>query len=363
MTMTTNAKIKIIYKLDENGRRASLLAGGDGRMLQVVEVPATVELLEIATITSDGSAWIATTYLNREDGCAVGYPGASLENTYWGGPPSLYKQFFAHLTGVSEAGFPSLYLSMPPTDPAAWALSIAADNQKRKEEAEAAFKADEARRQQAREAEAQKERAIVADWRAGGFSGRLYETSAVLYFSKGSGQTVSSLEHAELEALRPLVEERNAAEARREAEAEAAKQAALEAARAEMIFWIRDHGSERLKKAVEANVENQCRGVYRDERLALELPGWQWLDDDAEISDARNPSEAALDALLEARRSQGEKVKLCKVRESCDENLDEEAEDNPWREALVSSVGWAPRRVMCFVPESHLSRMRPPLSI
>lgn len=50
------ATIKITYDLSENGRRASLLAGGDGREHQVVEVPATPELLAIAHIATDGSA-------------------------------------------------------------------------------------------------------------------------------------------------------------------------------------------------------------------------------------------------------------------------------------------------------------------
>jgi hypothetical protein len=50
------ATIKISYDLSENGRRASLLAGGDGREHQTVEVPATPELLAIASIATDGTA-------------------------------------------------------------------------------------------------------------------------------------------------------------------------------------------------------------------------------------------------------------------------------------------------------------------
>ena len=48
--------IKISYALSEVGRRASLLAGGDGRRDQSVSVEATSELLALASVAADGTA-------------------------------------------------------------------------------------------------------------------------------------------------------------------------------------------------------------------------------------------------------------------------------------------------------------------
>jgi len=50
------ATIKVTYKLNQAGQRASLLAGGDGRAIQTTTVEATAQLLAVADIASDGSA-------------------------------------------------------------------------------------------------------------------------------------------------------------------------------------------------------------------------------------------------------------------------------------------------------------------
>ena len=74
----------------------------------------------------------------------------------------------------------------------------------------------------------------------------------------------------------------------------------------EAAEWVAEHGSARLKKAVEANVLEHSLGAYRDERLALERPGWMWVaqvDSKAMEKVAVNPSEEALTALLEARKA------------------------------------------------------------
>jgi hypothetical protein len=48
--------VKVTYQLDEAGRRASLRAGGDGRVHQVLLVEATPELLGAVAVDEDGSA-------------------------------------------------------------------------------------------------------------------------------------------------------------------------------------------------------------------------------------------------------------------------------------------------------------------
>lgn len=50
-----NKKVRIKYLLSEKGRKASLLAGGDGKEKQTVYAPLTPELVELGTVHSDGS--------------------------------------------------------------------------------------------------------------------------------------------------------------------------------------------------------------------------------------------------------------------------------------------------------------------
>jgi hypothetical protein len=86
---------------------------------------------------------------------------------------------------------------------------------------------------------------------------------------------------------------------------------------AEIAAWIKEHGSPRLKKAVEAGILWQIRGAYRSERLAIELPGWMFLSDEKQdhISDRLNPSENEIDAFIEAKKRWPEgDVRLSSVR-------------------------------------------------
>ena len=64
--------------------------------------------------------------------------------------------------------------------------------------------------------------------------------------------------------------------------------------------WIRENGSDRLKKALELGLVESCRGLYRDERLAEELPGWRRDNLNSKHEDVRNPSMAALLAYEQA---------------------------------------------------------------
>src|SRR5579884_1643126 len=86
----------------------------------------------------------------------------------------------------------------------------------------------------------------------------------------------------------------------REAE-EAARRAAEKAEREE---WIAAHGSRRLRRLAAEGIEHDA--VYRDERLALERPAWQWsqLGDGEHLPgrEPRNAPEAALDLLDAARQ-------------------------------------------------------------
>ena len=69
------------------------------------------------------------------------------------------------------------------------------------------------------------------------------------------------------------------------------------------LLWIRLHGSIRLKRCVTENIE--CTAAFRDEWLARELPGWEWIADldvvGGESKEPRNPPEEAFELLDRAR--------------------------------------------------------------
>lgn len=46
--------VKLIYRLSDAGRKASILTGGDGRQEQVVEVPITEELMSLTHVHTAG---------------------------------------------------------------------------------------------------------------------------------------------------------------------------------------------------------------------------------------------------------------------------------------------------------------------
>lgn len=99
--------------------------------------------------------------------------------------------------------------------------------------------------------------------------------------------------------------ERREAQERKERESEERKIAAIVNYEAERAAWIEAHGSERLKRCVAEEIE--CDAIYRDERLAAERPGWGFTQGlPGDYSDPRNPPEAALDLLDEARKAEPE---------------------------------------------------------
>jgi hypothetical protein len=84
-------------------------------------------------------------------------------------------------------------------------------------------------------------------------------------------------------------------------QAQAARAAAAELA--ERKAWAAAHGSGRLQRCLAEGVA--CGGLYRDERLSVERPGWLWNNNDlpGKYGDPVNPSEVAFTLLDEARKS------------------------------------------------------------
>jgi hypothetical protein len=123
-------------------------------------------------------------------------------------------------------------------------------------------------------------------------------------FLKGESPEILNLEVIESVELRTRVREELA---RRRIQAK-------EKELAEMTEWSLKYGSERLKKCASLGLIEKCGGIYADERLALECPGFRWDDSStSKESEIRNPSLKAL-ALLEETRQKFPDAYLCKVR-------------------------------------------------
>ena len=108
--------------------------------------------------------------------------------------------------------------------------------------------------------------------------------------------------------LIPSAKARRAAAVEQKRQEDAAARDAAErrkaATAAERADWISTHGSARLRRLVAENIEHEA--TYRDERLALTRPGWQWETQmrPVKITEPRNPPEAALNLLDQARKTE-----------------------------------------------------------
>lgn len=149
-------------------------------------------------------------------------------------------------------------------------------------------------------------RACLKEGTFGGWGDRLEELSALLPADLA----------AQLEGLRERIKAEQKAERERRERVEAEererraveKRAAEEKKRieeAERLAWIEEHGSPRLRRLVKEKFAHQA--VYRDERLAIERPDWEWENDDSLTwTDPRNPPVEALELLDRARVSEPE---------------------------------------------------------
>lgn len=88
-----------------------------------------------------------------------------------------------------------------------------------------------------------------------------------------------------------------------EKESERREQAARkEKYKADMEAWIAQHGSERLKRCIQEGIS--CQGIYRDERIAKEYPGWvKYSDLEEVVRDPVNPPAEAFVILDLARKT------------------------------------------------------------
>jgi len=126
--------------------------------------------------------------------------------------------------------------------------------------------------------------------------------------------------------------------ARDEAEAKAKAEAKTKAT-AERDAWIATHGSDRLKKGLATGMIDKMHNVYRDERIKCDLGpdwiAWQAAPEPCD-NDRTNPSEAELDALMDARAKwPGSNAQLLSVG-----GEDKRGGEHPWRPAIMIDCSW-----------------------
>jgi len=133
---------------------------------------------------------------------------------------------------------------------------------------------------------------------------------AVKSYPRGSAAESSPLwpaAQAKIAEAELLAAERNKAIHAEHQRLQAEHEASIARAEAERIAWIESHGSRRLKRLASEKIEHAA--VYRDERLALERPDWQWESRvSGKTSEPRNPPESAFGLLDEARKIDPEAV-------------------------------------------------------
>jgi hypothetical protein len=67
------------------------------------------------------------------------------------------------------------------------------------------------------------------------------------------------------------------------------------------LDWIKAYGSDRLMRLVKEGFE--FGAVCRDERMAVDRPGWRLEPDNMKLEEPRNPPDWALEMLDEARKT------------------------------------------------------------
>lgn len=200
------------------------------------------------------------------------------------------------------------------------------------------IKAEDLRRHVALVAEKSREIESVIERLAGG-EGTL-DTPGVRWYEIDNRHVSWATDDIDLELQRRL----NVISSQRKADAERAEIAAKARFAAERDHWIREYGSPRLKKALDAGLSDKMRGVYRDERIACEL-GEDWISwdtvDGGKDTDRINPTESELDALLAAQAKWPKERLDLQIRSIwSNESNDEEGEQSYWRPALMMRLPW-----------------------
>jgi hypothetical protein len=292
----------VVYYLSPAGQRAAALAGKHPAATQVLHVgpgdPAYAQLVEQADPTPPGGLLLgiggAVRLYETRPSSYGGTARTEVTATYAGGPIPSDLEVTLRRPGLSPlSDMPTPQLDAPLTDGSSALAAFDADAA----EAESHL----ARKAAAAEERAAKQRAADEERRAKD-EARLPEVRARWAELVAEAQELGvdvppDPEDAKLldtgynAPLGELFRAVTAARKRVEAQAYVASRAT----------WVAEHGSDHLAEALELDLE--CDGLYREERLALERPGWVWEDRvmDFPEKDPRNPTPGAVTLLRQAR--------------------------------------------------------------
>lgn len=272
-------KMEIEYCLSEKGRKVSLLEGGDGKMVQRVDVTEELKarFLALATVGEDGNALLAVR--GHE---ALGYE-----------VEKYVAEIRGELSDEQKGRFQDAYYRRPFPN-GRWDYPRYRVQTNRgpikfdgPQSAELLLRYWESREM------------VMGDMKAKcEIDCKSLNDSVMLDKKRARDLMLEDVERAvaESEQKARAVRERLLREAKEKAKTrEIAK------------LWIAANGSHRLKLIVEEEMLDDSMSVYMDERLAIERPGWiyntQWLSGDVEYANIRNSSKKNLDWLRQVRET------------------------------------------------------------
>jgi len=203
-------KATITYLLSQEGRKKSILAGGDGQEVQTIEADITPELLEIAYVDRAGNVKLDLTEQKVID---IELENTDSERWAWYNRPGLVEHK-AHAGNIFDG---KKYFDAPQTA-----------------------------------------EALVA-----------WEKNRIDHIAAKKAELQPELDRLLIEYEAKMAAKKAEEEAEK-AKREAAAQAEKEIRETEKLAWITAHGSDYLKDAV--NLGYNCQRQYVTERAALEFP-------------------------------------------------------------------------------------------
>ncbi len=266
----------MFYRQNDNARRIAAMKGLPATRNVSCQVDVPESLVNHVYVDDAGKAWISfhnDTAIERDFGCTWKVGGVAV-------PLKVNEQGRDVFCDFSE----------PVTDPDSFLRELG--ERLPRERAEALVKSEEVSRLAAEKQEAERIERLAnctafielleknpSRWIRGEFKDG--------FKMHGDGYSVPDELKGRMKAVQIAAEERMAQIEKQKDD--------------EMLAWIAEHGSDRLKKCIAEDIE--CGAAYFDERLEMERPGWTvYKDCEGESSDPRNPPLAAFEVLEAARK-------------------------------------------------------------
>lgn len=254
------SNITVIYRASQNLQKQLAIEGKDAREVQVVELPATAELMAFATVTPAGVAQINLADTNQS--WQSGHYVISSRPEYRFTP--CVEKVSQHIMSEPDGWFDGNVQKQKAgiVEQKSYHILDAVPTAESLTSVLAAPPADLSAEVAAKQAE------LEAD----------FEVRKAKYLAeKGKREAELQAENAEREKK------------------DAERLVTAEKAHAERAEWIGKHGSERLKLMLENGYE--LKKTYEEERAEMELPGFEFDRDEIRYKDRANPTLDALQLL------------------------------------------------------------------